>query len=48
MNIHFKLNKELKTYQLLDNVVIFIVIRIKKLRKNVKNSGIQKHLKPVF
>ena len=48
MNIHFKLNKELKTHQLLDNVVIFIVIRIKKLRKNVKNSGIQKHLKPVF
>ena len=36
MNIHIKLNKELKTYQLLDHVVIFIVIKIKKLCKSVK------------
>jgi len=48
MNIHFKLNKELKTYQLLDNVVMFIVIKIKKINQKYKNSGIQKHLKPVF
>jgi hypothetical protein len=48
MNVHFKLNKEPKTYQVFDSVLAFIVIKIRKLRKNVKNSGIQKHLKPVF